>query len=39
VSSPSVTEILQQKGAAGTLRLYEIENVNLGNFSPTEVVE
>jgi hypothetical protein len=38
VSSPSVTEILQQKGAAGTLRLYEIENVNRGNFSPTEVV-
>ena len=38
VSSPSVTEILQQRRAAGTLRLYEIENVNLGNFSPTEVV-
>ena len=38
VSSPSVTDILQQRRAAGTLRLYEIENVNLGNFSPTEVV-
>ena len=38
VNSPLVTEILRERSTAGTLHLYEIENVNLGNFSPTKVV-
>jgi hypothetical protein len=38
VSGASVTEILRETSTAGTLRLYEIHNVNLGNFSPTKVV-
>jgi hypothetical protein len=38
VTSPLVTEVLRETSTAGTLRLYELENVNLGNFSPTEAV-
>ena len=38
LNSSSVTEVLRETSAAATLRLYEIHNVNLGNFSPTEVV-
>ena len=38
VNSPSVTEVMHETSPAGTLRLYEIHNVNLGNFSPTKVV-
>jgi hypothetical protein len=38
VDNPSVTEVLHETSPAATLRLYEIHNVNLGNFSPTKVV-
>jgi hypothetical protein len=38
VTSPSATEVLRENGISGSLRLYEIGNVNLGNLSPTEVV-
>jgi hypothetical protein len=38
LNSSSVTEVLRETSTAGTLRLYEIHDVNLGNFSPTKVV-
>ena len=39
LNSPLVTEVLQEASTAGTvLRLYEIQNANLGNLSPTKVI-
>jgi hypothetical protein len=39
LNSPLVTEVVQEASAAGTvLRLYEIQNANMGNLSPTKVI-
>ena len=40
LNSSLVTEVMRETSPAETtiLRLYEIQNVNLGNFSPTKVV-
>jgi len=39
LNSPLVTEVTQERSTAGTtLRLYEIQNANIGNYSPTNIV-